>query len=41
MGAQLGVPYGHMGCRQYGVQFGYLDVYDLAGGKVGLLLDRL
>ena len=29
MGAQLGVPYGHMGCRQFGVQFGYLDVYDL------------
>ena len=29
MGAQLGVPFGHMGCRQFGVQFGYLDVYDL------------
>ena len=29
MGAQLGVPYGHMDCRQFGVQFGYLDVYDL------------
>ena len=29
MGAQLGVPYGHMGCPQFSVQFGYLDVYDL------------
>ena len=29
MGAQLGVQHGHMGCRQFGVQFGYLDVYDL------------